>query len=1093
LGGELPLLELPGTKQRPKIKTYTGNGLNTYIDKTISMKLKKYSEATGGSLFMGLLAAWNILMYKYTGQKDIIIGSPVAGRDHADLEDQIGFYVNTLALRNEIKPEESFDAFFKRLKDKTLKSYNHQMYPFDRLVEELDLQRDTSRSAVFDMMLILQNNGEKRGEGDLLTRGVNTIVEDSGHTTSKFDIDIAFHEAGDYLSFSIVYNPDVYEREMVEGLINHYKQLLNTVLENPGEKISQLDFLSQEEKQKLLITFNDTAVAYPQNKTIIDLFEEQVRKTPDQVAVVCEGKELTYQELHERSNQFAHYLQQQYAIGPDDFVGIKQERSEWMIISVLAVLKSGGAYVPIDLAYPQERIEYIEKDTNCKVCINSTELNVFKKDQGSYSTKVVNTKTRLNDLAYVIYTSGSTGRPKGVLIEHKNAYAFIKWCHDEFKNSAVDTVLFTTSLNFDLSVFEIFYALTTGKELKVLKDGLSIPKNLDKNKRHLINTVPSVVGFLLQQEMSFDRVSVLNMAGEPIPANSRTAIKGKVKEIRNLYGPSEDTTYSTFIRIDQDERELIGKPISNTQVYILNDSDQLTPLGVVGEICISGDGLARGYLNQEELTNAKFVNNPFKKGERLYKTGDLGRWLPDGNIDFLGRKDNQVKIRGYRIELGEIEHALQSHAAIEGAVVLARENQNKEKELIAYITAKSEQTTNELRAYLKETLPEYMLPAHFVQLDVLPLTSNGKVDKKALPDPEGLGLSSGMEYTAPGNETEEQLVKIWEEVLQREHIGIHDDFFALGGHSLRVIRLRNLYQKKLSVNFPLKDLFTYTSIVSHAELVLSLRKRTKGLDKDTAAESSSASASPTSLMFSLSGKKSKQAKNIYFIPPVTGTSILYKPLVTQLSKHFNCYGFQYTGLEKGEPLFKSIEQAASKFTKEIIQQETNKELLIFAYSMGASIAFEMVKLLEKRNVRVQLVLLDATVKQATKKPDTAAINKEVKNLIEAYKKLNSEDSMDEKALKKFLVNNFKIHEQYKHAGKIQSDILLFEAQNNPTPTDMKKWKKYTTGAVNHSFIEGGHWDMLSSENLPVYKTAILEQFPPVLQLSEQIEYSETIN
>jgi amino acid adenylation domain-containing protein len=1093
LGGTLPLLELPGTKKRPKIKTYTGNGLSTYIDKTITVKLKKYSESNGGSLFMGLLAAWNILMYNYTGQKDIIIGSPVAGRDHADLEDQIGFYVNTLALRNEIDPEESFDTFFRRLKDNTLKSYSHQMYPFDRLVEELELQRDTSRSAVFDMMLILQNNGEKRGADDRIAAGLERITVDAAHTTSKFDIDIAFHEAGDYLSFSIVYNPDVYEREVIEGLINHYKQLLNALLENPHEKISEIDFLSQEEKQQLLITFNDTAVSYPKNKTIIDLFEEQVRKTPDHIAVVCEDKELSYQELHEQSNQFAHYLQQNYAIGPDDFVGIKQERSEWMIISVLAVLKSGGAYVPIDMAYPQERIDYIEKDTSCKVCIDSNELMKFRKDQKKYSKKTVNSKTRVSDLAYVIYTSGSTGRPKGVLIEHKNAYAFIKWCHDEFRNSAVDTVLFTTSLNFDLSVFEIFYTLTTGKEIKVLKDGLSIPKNLDTNKRQLINTVPSVVGFLLQQEMSFDTVSVLNMAGEPIPANYRTAIKGKVKEIRNLYGPSEDTTYSTFIRIDQDERELIGKPISNTQVYILNDADKLTPLGVVGEICISGDGLARGYLNQEELTNAKFVNNPFKKGERLYKTGDLGRWLPDGNIDFLGRKDNQVKIRGYRIELGEIEHALQSYAAIEGAVVLARENQNKEKELVAYITAKSEQTTNELRAYLKEMLPEYMLPAHFVQLDALPLTANGKVDKKSLPDPEGLGLASGIAYAAPRNETEEQLVKIWEEVLQKDNIGIHDDFFALGGHSLRVIRLRNLYQKKLSVNFPLKDLFTHTSIVSHAEVVLARRTKVTSIDNNSAMISSDSVMTATSSMFSLSEKKATQAKNMYFIPPVTGTSILYKPLVQQFDKNYNCYGFEYTGLESGASFFESIEQAASAFSREIIQQETNKELLIFAYSMGASIAFEMVKMLEKNNRQVQLILLDATVKQSAQKPNLSAINKEVKILMEAYKKLNMEANINEKTLKKFLVNNFKIHEQYKHAGKIKSDILLFEARNNPIPTDMKKWKKLTAGAVNHLFIEGGHWDMLSSENLPVYKTAVLEHFPPVLQLSAQIEYSETIN
>ena len=1093
LGGELPLLELPGAKQRPIIKTYNGKGLSTYIDKTTSVKLKNYSETNGGSLFMGLLAAWNILMHHYTGQKDIIIGSPVAGRDHADLEDQIGFYVNTLALRNEINPEESFAVFYNRLKDNTLKSYSHQMYPFDRLVEELDLQRDTSRSAVFDMMLILQNNGEKRQGADQLTNDFNRIVEDPGYHTSKFDIDIAFHEVGDYLSFSTVYNPDVYEQEMIERLINHYKQLLNAVLENPEEKISAIDYLLQEEKHKLLITFNDNAVPYPQHKTIIDLFEEQAKNTPDKVAVIAGDKELTYQELNERANQLAHYLQKNYRIGADDFVGIKQERSEWTIISVLGVLKSGGAYVPIDLTYPQERIDYIEQDTNCKVCIDSTELKAFRKDQKKYSKKNPASLTRTNDLAYVIYTSGSTGKPKGVLIEHRNAFAFIKWTHDEFKKSDVDTVLFTTSLNFDLSVFEIFYTLTTGKELKVLQDGLAIPKNLGNGKKIMINTVPSVVGFLLQQEMSFAKVSVLNMAGEPIPTNYRQALKGKVKEIRNLYGPSEDTTYSTFIRIDKDERELIGKAISNSQVYILNDTNKLIAMGVVGEICIGGDGLARGYLNKKELTEEKFIANPFKEGTRIYKTGDLGRWLPDGNIEFLGRKDDQVKIRGYRIELGEIQHALQCHTEIEAAVVLARDNQNKEKELVAYITASSVQTTTELRTYLKALIPEYMIPTHFVQLDALPLTSNGKVDKKSLPSPEGLGLSSGSEYTAPTNEMEGQLVKIWEEVLQKENIGITDDFFALGGHSLRVIRLRNQYQKKLSVNFSLKDLFAHTSILSHAELILALRTKAQNISSDPANEHIVASKAPASTMFTLSGTKIDHAKNLYFIPPVTGTSILYKPLVELLGKSFNCYGFQYRGLEKEELPFESIERAAIEFTNEIIQNETNKGLLIFAYSMGASIAFEMVKLLEQNNLQVQLILLDATVKNATKKTSSAIINKQAAGLIEDYKTLAAEDHVDEKTLKKFLVNNFKMHEQYKPSGKIQSDILLFEAKGNPTPTDMKKWKKYTEGTVNHFFMEGGHWDMMSTENLPAYKMAIIEHFAPIPQLSGQIQYSEAIN
>ena len=577
--------------------------------------------------------------------------------------------------------------------------------------------------------------------------------------------------------------------------------------------------LTTEEKRELLFTFNDTALTYPKNKTIVDLFEEQVAKTPDNIAVVLEDKELTYRELNERSNRLAHYLRDNYNIQPDDLVGIKQSRSEWMVVSILGVLKSGGAYVPIDPDYPQERIDYIEEDTNCKVCLSQTELDKFKENQERYSKEPLTSTTKEDHLAYVIYTSGSTGKPKGVMIEHRNAYSFIKWSHDEFKSSDFDTVFFTTSLNFDLSVFEIFHPLTRGKELKVLKDGLSIPANLRTEKKIMINTVPSVVGALLQQGMNFESVSVLNMAGEPIPSNYRKELNGKVKEIRNLYGPSEDTTYTTIFRVDKDDRDLIGKPISNTQIYILSEKEELLAIGVIGEICIGGNGLARGYLNQEELTKKKFIANPFKEGERLYKTGDLGRWLPDGNIEFIGRKDDQVKIRGHRIELGEIEHALSSHEEINQAVVLVKANESGDKQLVAYITSSIEQNANQLRAFLGNSLPEYMLPSYYVQLEELPLTANRKVDKKSLPDPEGLGLTIGVKYVAPRNELEEMLAKIWGKILQRYNIGILDDFFVLGGHSIKAVRLSNEYQKELAANLSLEELFEHRTIASHAALI----------------------------------------------------------------------------------------------------------------------------------------------------------------------------------------------------------------------------------------------------------------------------------
>ncbi|MFT5824061.1 MAG: tyrocidine synthetase-3, partial [Crocinitomix sp.] len=818
LSGELPLLALPTAKQRPIIKTHNGHGISTYIDAETTSELKKYSKENGGSLFMGVLTVWNILMHRYSAQNDIIIGSPVAGRDHSDLENQIGFYVNTLALRNKINPTDKFQTLYKQIKENTLNSFGHQMYPFDRLVDDLDLQRDTSRSAVFDVFLTLQNVVENDADYQLTAAEIVQVV-DGGPKTAKFDLDVTFQEVGDYMSISLVYNSDLYANEMMQSLITHFKELLKQVLKNPEQSISELNFLTADEVHHIAVTLNDNKVAYPTNQTIVDLFEAQTQQTPNSIAVLTNEQHLTYRQLNEQANQLAHYLQLNYKLQPDDLVSVKLERNEWMIVVLLGILKSGAAYVPIDLNYPQERIDYIEQDAECKVSFDQNELTNFLNNSETNSKENAEVSIQGNQLSHIIYTSGSTGNPKGVMVEHKNTYAFIKWTHDEFKNSDFEEVLFTTSLNFDLSIFEIFHPLTAGKSVRILQDGLAIIENIDTDKKLLVNTVPSVVGSLLQERMSFDSITVLNMAGEPIPTQYKTDLAGKVKEIRNLYGPSEDTTYSTMIRIDQDQRDLIGKPIFNTDIYILNEGHQVQPIAVIGEICIAGLGITRGYLNQTELTAEKFITNPFNDETRLYKTGDLGRWLPDGNIEFLGRKDDQVKIRGYRIELGEIEHVLSQNKAIDQLVVIARDNANNEKELVAYLTSSTQVNANELREYLKGRLPAYMIPLYFVELDELPLTPNGKIDKRVLPSPEGLGLSGGIEYLAPRNEVEEQLVAIWEKVLQKENIGIKDDFFMLGGHSLKAIRLINEYQKAFEVKLSINELFLSTHLEGHSELI----------------------------------------------------------------------------------------------------------------------------------------------------------------------------------------------------------------------------------------------------------------------------------
>ncbi len=828
LSGELPLLDLPATKQRPKVKSYNGQGLATYLDKATTAKLKGYVQDKGGSLFMGLLASWNVLMYRYTAQQDIIIGTPVAGREHADLEEQIGFYVNTLALRNQVDPQDSFESFYQALKEDTLKSYGHQMYPFDRLVEDLNLHRDTSRSAVFDVLLTLQNNGEKSKGVELSDQELNRVV-DLSYSTSKFDLEIMAQEMGDYLSLNLVFNPDVYEKDMVEGMIRHYKQLLNALLETPQAKISQVDYLSEEEKHQLLVTFNDTAVAYPKDKTIVDLFEEQAARTPDNIAVVFENTELTYQQLDERSNQLAHYLRENYEIQPDDLVGINQERSEWMLVSILGVLKAAGAYVPVDPEYPQERINYIQADTRCKVWLDEIELSKFKASQQRYSKQPLMLTAKPDNLAYVMYTSGSTGVPKGVMVEHRSIVRLV-YKTNFFSPAASDKLVLTGALSFDATTFELWSMLVSGAQVHMLSqdkllDVASFKQTLHEQAITVLWLTAPWFNQLVDTDLSFfSSLRYLVSGGDKMSAVHVNKVKQAYPalELVNGYGPTENTTFSACYRVEAkayQDRIPIGKPVSNSKVYVLDEAMELVAVGVVGQIYAGGDGLARGYLNQEGLTKEKFIASPFKAGERLYKTGDLGRWLADGNLEFVGRKDDQVKISGHRIELAEIEQALLNHQQINQAVVLAKANQSAEKELVAYITADSEQNTSGLRSYLQRQLPAYMLPAYFVQLEAMPLTTNGKVDKKALPDPQGLALSSGVAYAAPRNEIEEKLVEIWQQVLQRENIGIDEGFFNAGGNSIKLIALKSKINRQLHTDCPLTSLFEFTTIRQQADLL----------------------------------------------------------------------------------------------------------------------------------------------------------------------------------------------------------------------------------------------------------------------------------
>ncbi|HTI10110.1 MAG TPA: amino acid adenylation domain-containing protein [Puia sp.] len=926
--GELPVLDLPADKVRPAVKTYNGGAIYREWSKEKTDKLKGLARECGGTLFMSLLGLVNTLLYRYTGQSDVVIGSPIAGRGHIDLEEQIGFYVNMLPFRTRFSGKDSFKELMEKTKKVTLASYEHQSYPFDELVDQLHLIRDTSRSPLFDVMIALQNAPVGGRDPQTGLWGNIHVREFKGaeRVVSKFDLSFNFIESEDKLLIDLEYNSDLYERRSIGQLLDHLDQLLLSIVIDPDQPIEDCNGFSHKERQQLLFGFNETGKDFPGSDTILHLLERQVQRTPENIAVACESETLTYARLNELSDQMAGYLRATYDIRPGDLIGIQLHRSASMIIAILGVLKSGGAYVPIDPEYPQERIDYMLSESNCKVRIDQEELERFNTQKEAFPGRNLPSVISGDDLAYVIYTSGSTGKPKGVMIEHGNISSFIHWCIDEFKDSQVGTVLGVTSICFDLSVFEIFYTLATGKKLRIVGNALAVGKHLQEEDNILFNTVPGIVKVLLKEGMDLGRVKVLNMAGEPVPDGIIDKIDLEATEVRNLYGPSEDTTYSTCYRIKGREKILIGRPIANTQVYITDHRQKLVISGAIGEICLGGAGLARGYLNDPSLTSEKFVPDPFGKELRLYRTGDLGRWLSDGNIEFIGRIDQQVKIRGYRIELGEIERALQEYEGIEAAVVIAMGERLVQKELVAYIVGAGTLQPSSIRKTLSRKLPVYMLPSYYVQLEKIPLMPNGKIDKKALPPPEGMSRPAGKKLVAPGNEREEKLAALWSEVLsiEKEKISIEDDFFDLGGDSFKAIRASSIE----GLRVPAGLLYKHRTIREYAEFY-------------------PYHAMPVDELLIRKNDLHRHTLNMILVNSMGASDMLYFSLSGRLSEFCNVYTVEMPwnrNSYKGD--WKDHTSVKEKLVKEI-QEKIAGDTLVLGHSSGASLALAISYELEK--------------------------------------------------------------------------------------------------------------------------------------------------
>ena len=833
--GELPVLNVPSDYPRPAIQSLEGDEILFRIDNELLNKLKPVISETGSTLYMLLLASYTTLLHKYTDQQDIIVGSPVAGRTHSDLENIVGMFVNTLAMRNYPQHEKSFKEFLREVRNNTLNVFENQDYQLERFVKKVNIHRDASRNPLFDTMFILQNI--KRSKLEISGLEITPHRFKTGN--SKFDIVLVAEESEDGLEFSLEYCTKLYKKERMQKLAGHFVNILKEVAANPDKTLAEIDMLSEAEKQQILFDFNNTDLEYRKETTVHRMFEEQAAKTPDNIALVFEDDQITYAELNQKANILAHILKEK-GVGPDYLVGIAVTRSIGMIVGILAVLKAGGAYLPIDIEYPEERTKFMLEDSGAGILLSqhsiADRLNfagemVYVDDSGLctnfYSKENARDSSNLGDtshadnLAYVIYTSGSTGKPKGVMLEHRSVNNFINGMTKKIDFSADKTILAVTTISFDIFVLETLLSLTKGLKVVLANESQQkepglMSKLIKDHKIDIVQATPSRAGMLLEYSglELFSGVKQIILGGEAFPKSLLDELS-KLEGIRifNGYGPTETTVYSTVKELTGADAVTIGRPIANTRIYILGKNNSVKPVLTAGELCIAGDGLARGYLNRPDLTSQKFVDDPFRSGERMYRTGDLAMWLPDGEIEFLGRIDHQVKIRGYRIEIGEVETEILKH--VKEAAVIDKEDSNGTKYLCAYVVYDEKLKVSELREQLSKELPKYMVPSYFIQLEKLPLTPNGKIDRNALPEPDLNNKAS--EYVPPGNSKEEELAAVWQEVLEVDSVGVYDNFYELGGDSIKAVRIAGRL-RNYSVN--VKNIMQYPTIAQLQEKLI---------------------------------------------------------------------------------------------------------------------------------------------------------------------------------------------------------------------------------------------------------------------------------
>lgn len=953
-----PMLELPLDRPRPEGQSFRGAREELWLSQSLN-GLKELSRHEGVTLYMTLLAAFQVLLSKYSGQEDILVGSPIANRNQAGTGGLIGCFLNTLVMRTDLSGDPTFEELLRRVREVALGAFENQDLPFEKIVSELRPERSLSHSSVFQVMFVMENAPARPLELSGLT--VQSRYLYTGAT--KFDLTAFAVEVEGNLQIQFDYSTDLFDSQTIRRMLDHFQTLLENILSNPGARLSALSLLRDLERDALVSNWNGCRRDYPVDRSMVYLFQEQAERSPQATAVVCEGRALTYAELNVRANQLAHFLRRA-KVSADVCVGLLADRSVEMLVGLLGILKAGGAYVPLDPKQPKARLVFQLEETRAPVLVTQER---YLSEVEAYAGRTVcldldrlllesEEKSNPNwtidpeDLAYVIYTSGSSGTPKGTLIQHSSLTNYLCWFNENVGRE-VGRLPVVTGLWFDMCLKQLLAPLLRGDEVWILPEHIvSEPAGLlqacAKFPRVGLNLVPSLWRIILDEIESSGgagNLSYLIFGGEKLSAElvSRSFAALPHLQIWNLYGPTEATSNASGGRVVPNASVTIGRPIANVRVCLLDTRLRPVPIGVPGELYIGGAGVARGYLNRPQLTMEKFIVDPFdeESGNRLYKTGDRARFLPDGSIDYLNRIDNQIKIRGYRVEPDEIEAVLNSHPQVNKSVVIGREDRAGDKRLVAYVVLSEEVETiiSDLRRWVKQQLPDYMVPSSFVVLDELPLTTNGKLDRRALPAPDGKEFLENA-FVAPRDTLELLLAKIWENVLEVQPIGIKDNFFDLGGNSLLGVRVFAQIEKACGKKLPLATLMQTPTVEQLASLMS--EEKWSPLWSSLVAIQPGGSRAP-----------------LFCLHLALGHVLFYRDLAQRLGTDQPVYAFQPQGLDGAAARHTRIEEMVAHYIKEMRVLQPNGPYYLAGSSSGGLFAFEMAQQLHAQDQKIGLLAL----------------------------------------------------------------------------------------------------------------------------------------